>query len=90
MALLATIVAACSSLTLTDVPSLVLWILRRQADPIHYWSKYALCPPTGWGISTRTCSGLVVATATNGLVTIIPVTSPINSLHLEVMSFAFM
>ena len=88
MALLATSIAACSSPTLPDVPSLALWTLGRKVDPICCGSEYALCPPTGWGISSRTRSGSIVAAATHGLVATVPVTSAIKSLFSEVTSFA--
>ena len=39
MALLAISIAACSSPTLPDVPSLVLWTLGRQVDPIRCGSN---------------------------------------------------
>ena len=80
MALLATSIAACSSPTLPDVPSLALWALGKQIDPTRCGSKYALCPPTHWGISTRTRSGSIVAAATHGLVAAVPATSAINLL----------
>ena len=88
MALLATSIAACSSLTLPDVPSLALRTLGRQIDPTRCGSKYTLCPPTHWGISTRTRSGSSVTAATHGLVAAIPTTSAIKSLRSEVTSFA--
>ena len=80
MALLATSIAACSSPTLPDVPSLALWLLGRQVDPIRCGSEYTLCPPTGWGIFTKTCSGSIVAVATHGLVVTVSATSVIKSL----------
>ena len=80
-------IAVGSSPTLPDLPSLSHWTLGRQVEPIHCGSKYALCPPTGWGISSRTRSGSIVAAATHGLVAIVPATSAIKSLRSEVTSF---